>query len=134
MNTNLMLDEQPRAQDEETQKMVEAVKSCLQTSLAGEAQNFRSWVAGSHRKFRELQRWALLTTALACVSSFLILAAGIWQAHRIVRQAAAQSQLMQNSATAGADPFANLRQANWKPAGKLITQNGHTFTELKPAN
>jgi hypothetical protein len=126
MNTNLMLDERQDAQDE-TQQLTATLKDCLHTALVGESQNFRSWVAGTHREFRKLQQLALITTALACLFSFLILAASVWQAHRITRQAAVQL----NQITASADPFEDLRQANWKPVGKVIAQNGRTFTELK---
>jgi hypothetical protein len=133
METNADSNEQQRRHEEETQKLTEAMKGCLQTALVGESQNFRSWVAASHRKFKDLQQLALITTALACLFSFLIVAASIWQAHRITRQATSQLQLAQNQATASADPFADLRRANWKPVGKLIGQNGRTFVELKAA-
>jgi hypothetical protein len=130
MNTNLILDERQRAPDE-TQRLAAALKDCLQTALVGESQNFRSWVAGSHREFRKLQQQAFITTALACLFSFLILAASLWQAHRITRQAATQLPVSQNQLAASANPFADLQRANWKPVGKVITQNGRTFTELK---
>lgn len=134
MNTNLVLDERQHAQQEETQRLADALKSCLQAALVGESQNFRSWVAASHRKFKELQQLALIITALACLLSGLIMAGGIWQAHRLTRQAASQLQLVQSQlAVNTADPFSDLRHSNWKPVGKLITQNGRTFTELKAA-
>jgi hypothetical protein len=121
-----MLDERQGAQDEK-QNLTATLKDCLHSALLGESQNFRSWVAASHREFKKLQQRAFITTALACLFSFLILAASLWQAHRITRSAAVQL----NQITASADAFADLRQANWKPVGKVIAQNGRTFTELK---
>lgn len=140
MNENLVLDnldeavpERQCAREEETQRIADAVRTCLQTSLAGEAQNFRSWVAASHRKFRDLQWIALATTAIACLLSCGMLLASVWQAHRITRQAEAQLQYSQKQGVAAPDVFTELRRENWAPTGKLITQSGRTFTELKAA-
>ncbi|HUC83923.1 MAG TPA: hypothetical protein VL970_01925 [Candidatus Acidoferrales bacterium] len=115
----------------ETQEIIEAVRSCLHVSLTGEAQNFRSWVAAAHRKSSNFQRLALATTAMACLFSLFILLATIWEARRITHQAEAQLHLLQQQAAASSDAFAELRRSNWQPAGKLITQKGRTFIELK---
>ena len=140
MNTTSILDnleaaqpERQQAQEEETQRIADAVRSCVQTSLAGEAQNFRSWVAATHRKFKDFQRLALAITTITCLLSCFMLLASIWQAHRVTRQAEAQLQYFQNQAAASPDAFAELRQENWEPTGKLITQKGRTFIELKAA-
>jgi hypothetical protein len=125
--------EPQQVQEEETQRIVDAVRSCLQISLVGEAQNFRSWVAASHRKFRDLQRLALATTAIACLLSGFMLLASLWQAHRITRQTADQLQYIQKQSAASPDAFTELRRENWEPTGKLITQRGRTFIELKAA-
>jgi hypothetical protein len=114
-------------------KIVEAVKSCLQTSLVGESQNFRSSVAAAQRKFNQAQRMALATTALACLFSLAVMLAGLWESHRIARQTEGRLQSLENQAAASPDSFAGLRQGNWQPVGKLITQQGRTFVELKPA-
>ena len=138
MNTTSILDnleaaqpERQQAQEEETQRIADAVRSCVQTSLAGEAQNFRSWVAATHRKFKDFQRLALAITAITCLLSCFMLLASIWQAHRITRQAEAQLQYLQNQAAVSPDAFAELRRESWEPTGKLITQKGRTFIELK---
>lgn len=137
MSTTFILDnpeaakQDQQAQEEETRRIAETVRSCLQTSLAGEAQNFRSWVAAAHGKFRDLQRLALATTATACLLSCVILLASVWQAHRITRQAEAQLQYLQKQAVAYPDAFAELKRDNWAPAGKPIPQKGRTFIELK---
>lgn len=123
----------PNTPAEETQKMVDTVRSCLQISLAGEAQNFRSWVAATHRKFKNFQQLALATTALTCLLSCFMLLASVWQSHRITRQAEAQLQLIQKQTAVSPDAFAVLRRENWEPTGKLITQRGRTFIELKAA-
>jgi hypothetical protein len=138
MNTTSILDsleaaKPERHQEEETQRIADAVRSCVQISLAGEAQNFRSWVAATHKKFNGLQRLALATTAMTCLVSCFMLLASVWQAHRITSQAAAQMQYFQNQAAASPDAFADLRKENWEPSGKLITQKGRTFIELKAA-
>jgi hypothetical protein len=119
--------------EEETQQMVEALKSCLQTSLVGESQNFRSTVAAAIRGLRHQQAMALAITALACLLSAAVLLGGMWEGRRITRQADARLQALQKQAALDADPFAELRRANWQPAGQLITQKGRTFIELKPA-
>jgi hypothetical protein len=118
--------------------IVEAVRNTVQVSLAGEAQNFRSWVAASHRKYTELQRLALATTALCGICGVGILLASVWEAHRVIRQADAQLSYLESQAPSqapavavNADGFAQLRQANWEPVGKLITQKGRTFIELR---
>ena len=118
-------------QGDETQRIVDEVRSCLQISLTGEAQNFRSWVAAAHRKFRDLQRLALATTALACLLSCCMLLASLWQARRVTGQAEAQLQYFQKQAAVSPGAFAELSRENWEPAGKLITQKGRTFIELK---
>ncbi len=125
----------PTARDNETREIIEAVRGCLQTSLAGEAQNFRSWVAAAHRKSRDFQKLALATTAMACLLSFGILLASVWQAHQLTRQAEAQLHylLQQQPAAAAPSAFADLQRGNWQPTGKLITQKGRTFIELKAA-
>lgn len=126
--------EREQAREEELKRTVEAVKSCLQTALLGESQTFRSWVAAAHRKFDERMRLATAMTALACLFSLLILAASLWEAHRITTRAEIQWQaLRQPVAATGADPFLELRRQNWEPVGKLIIQKGRTFTELKAA-
>jgi len=132
-NLEAALPERQRPQAGETQIIVDAVRSCLQISLAGEAQNFRSWVAATHGKFKGFQRLALATTAIACVLSCLLLLASVWQAHRVTRQAEAQLQYFQNQGAASPDAFTQLRRENWEPTGKLITQKGRTFIELKAA-
>jgi len=138
MNTTSILDDletanpgRQQAQNEETQRITDTVRSCVQTSLAGEAQNFRSWVAATHKKFNGLQRLALATTAMTCLVSCIMLLASVWQAHRITRQAEAQLQYFQQQTATSQDVFADLRRDNWEPAGKLITQKGRTFIELK---
>lgn len=138
MNTNLTLENLDAApqdlaqfQEEEAQKMVDALKTCLQTALVGESQNFRSWVAGAQRKFNHLQRLALATTALACLFSSLMLLASLWEGRRITGMAEAQMQYFQRQAAAP-NAFAELQRANWQPVGKLITIKGRTFVELKP--
>ncbi len=140
MNNTSMLDnleaaipERQQAPEDETQRIVDAVRSCLQISLAGEAQNFRSWVAATHRKFKSFQHLALATTAITCLLSCFILLASVWQAHRITRQTADQLQFIQKQSAAAPDAFAELRRANWEPTGKPITQRGRTFIELKAA-
>ena len=116
---------------DENQEMVDAVKSCLQTALVGESQNFRSSVAAAHRKFNQQQRLALFTTVAACALGGLIMLASLWEARHITSQAAGQLEYLQKQINA-ADPFADLRRASWQPTGKLITQQGRTFVELKP--
>ena len=140
MNTTSILDnletaqpERQQAQEEETQRIADTVRSCVQTSLAGEAQNFRSWVAATHKKFNGLQRLALAITAITCLLSCVMLLASIWQAHRVTRQAEAQLQYFQNQAAVSPDAYAELSRENWEPTGKLITQKGRTFIELKAA-
>jgi hypothetical protein len=141
MNTTSILDDletanpgRQQAQHEETQRITDTVRNCVQTSLAGEAQNFRSWVAGTHKKFNGLQRLALVTTAISCSASCFMLLASVWQAHRITHQADAQLQYLQKQApTSPEDVFADLKRENWEPTGKLITQKGRTFIELKAA-
>ena len=125
--------ERQQAQEIDTQSIADAVRSSVQISLAGEAQNFRSWVAASHRKFNSLQRLALVTTALACLASCFMMLGGVWQAHRVTRQAETQLQQFQSPSAASSDAFADLRRENWEPTGKLITQKGRTFIELKAA-
>jgi len=132
-NLETVRSEHLQAQEEDTQRIADTVRSCVQMSLAGEAQNFRSWVAASHRKFNSLQRLALATTALACLASCFMMLGGVWQAHRVTRQAEAQLQYFQNPSAASPDAFADLRRENWEPTGKLITQKGRTFIELKAA-
>jgi hypothetical protein len=117
----------------ETREIVEAVRSCLQQSLAGEAQNFRSWVAAAHMKFKRLQRLALATTAITCLLSLCVFLASLWEARRITHQAEAQAQSLQLQAAANTDTFAELRRDNWEPTGKTITQKGRTFIELRAA-
>lgn len=140
MNANLMLDERETAKPEyqqtqgyETDIILEAVKSTLQTSLVGESQNFRSSVAAAQRKFHQAQRLALLLIAFSCFFSSLVMLAGIWQAHRVINHAEATFQNPQVQAASSPDAFADLRQANLEPIGKLITQKGRTFIELQPA-
>jgi hypothetical protein len=124
--------EQPQAAAEETHRIEDTVRTCLQTSLAGEAQNFRSWVAATHRKFNSLQKVGLATTAMTCLLSCGMLLASVWQARHVTSQAEAQLQYLQKQAP-GPDAFADLRRQNWEPMGKLITQKGRTFIELKVA-
>ena len=130
-NPEAALPERPKAQADESQRIVDAVRNSLQSSLAGEAQNFRSWVAATHRKFKNFQRLALATTALACLLSCSILLASVWQAHRITRQAETQLQFLQQQSATVPDAFTELRRENWEPTGKTITQRGRTFIELK---
>ncbi|MGA2245879.1 MAG: hypothetical protein ABSH48_12830 [Verrucomicrobiota bacterium] len=132
-NLEAAIPERQPGQEEESQRIVEAVRSCLQTSLVGEAQNFRSWVAAAHRKFKDLQNLALGLTAITCLLSSCMLVASVWQARRITRQAEAQLQYFQKQAAASPDAFTDLRRGNWAPAGKPITQKGRTFIELKAA-
>jgi hypothetical protein len=141
MDTNLTLDslttdndqlERPQTQENENQIVVDAVKSSLQTLLVGESQNFRSSVAAAHRKFNHQQSLALFTTLAACVLGSLIVLASLWESRQITTKAAVALQSLQKQ-TNMTDPFADLRQANWRPTGKLLTQQGHTFIELKPA-
>lgn len=70
--------ERQQAQEEGTRKIIEAMRSCLQISLVGESQNFRSSVAAAHRKFNFHQRLALATTALACLLGALV----VWSSVR----------------------------------------------------
>jgi hypothetical protein len=124
--------ERQQAQQEETQKMVEALRTCLQTSLVGESQNFRSSVAAAYRNLHRQQRLALALTALACVLSALVMWVSVWERRQVLRQTEARFEALQKQAAAP-DPFADLRRANWAPVGRTITQNGRTFIELKPA-
>ena len=141
MDTNLTLDslntdsdqkERRQTQEAEAHILVNAVKSSLQTLLVGESQNFRSSVAAAHRKFNHQQSLALFTTLAACVLGSLIVLASLWESRQITTKAAAELQSVQKQFSM-ADPFADLRRANWHPTGKLLTQQGHTFIELKPA-
>jgi hypothetical protein len=61
--------------------------------------------------------------------------AGIWQARRVMNRAESNWQIVQSQPpqAIGPDVFSDLRQGNWQPTGKLITQKGRTFIELKPA-
>jgi len=140
MNTTSILDNPATAkqecrpvQGEATSEIVDAVRSCLQVSLTGEAQNFRSWVAATHRKFNDLQRLGLATTAMTCLLSCGMLLASVWEARHITRQAEAQLQYFKTQTTAYPEGFAELTRANWEPTGKIITQKGRTFIELKEA-
>ena len=58
--------ERRQTPEEETQQMVETLRTCLQTSLVGESQNFRSTVAAAIRGLRHQQTMALAITAIAC--------------------------------------------------------------------
>jgi hypothetical protein len=119
--------------EDESGRVLETLRSCLQSTLVGESQNFRSWIAASHRKFNDAQRLALATTAIACLVSLGVVLAGIGEAHRLMRQAQTQAPFVQGQAVSAADPFVKLRQGNWEPVGSLITQQGRTFIELKAA-
>ena len=130
-NLETAIPERQQAQADESQKIVDVVRSSLQISLAGEAQNFRSWVAATHRKFKNFQQLAWATTVLTCLLSCFMLLASVWQAHRITRQAEAQLQYIQKQGAASPDAFTELRRQNWEPTGKPITQKGRTFIELK---
>jgi len=137
MDTNLMLGslngkQGRQAHEDESQAVVDAVKGCVQTALVGESQNFRSSVAAAHRKFSQQQRFAMFTTVAACAAGSLIMMASIWEAHRITNETANELQYIQKQITV-TDAFADLRRANLQPTGKLITQQGRTFIELKPA-
>jgi len=138
MNAHLVLGdrgsnlEHQHVSEDEAGKVLETVRSCLQSSLVGESQNFRSWVAAAHRKFNDAQRLALATTAVACLVSLGAVLAGIGEAHRIMTRAETRFSTVQGQSVAASDPFAKLRQGNWEPVGSLITQQGRTFVELKP--
>jgi hypothetical protein len=133
LGTAAAVPDQQTAQPDQAQTIGEAVRSCLQTSLTGEAQNFRSWVAATHRKFKDLQHLALATTAIACLLSCCMLLASVWQARHITRQAEAQLQYFQKQVASAPDAFTELRRENWEPTGKTLTQRGRTFIELRAA-
>ena len=132
MNANSIADdlqkaqqERQQAQTEELKKLLQTLKSDLQTALLAESKSFRSSIAQAETKLRRLLWAALVTTALSVLlTSYLILTA-----ERSARQLNDQAQLLLESQRSSEA----LRELNMVPVGDLVkSPDGRTLIEVKP--
>ncbi len=128
MSENLQKAQQERqqAQAEEIRKIMETWKSDFQSSLLAESKNFRNSIAATERKVKRLLWAASVITALAVLTSSVLILESLRTAHQMSQQA----QLMLGSQTASE----SLRELDLIPVGNLVKgKDGKTYIEVKPS-